>query len=59
MDLYINITDENGDLLGSVNIWQDGSDSGGAREICDWLEDNYSTEPTPAPELVEAHNENI
>jgi len=46
MDLYIKITDENGELLQSVNIYQDGSDSDGALEIKDWLDDNYSTEPS-------------
>ena len=45
MDLYIKITDENGDLLESVNIYQDGSDSEGAREIKDWIDENYSTDP--------------
>ena len=41
MDLYITITDENGDVLRRINIWQDGSDSQGAEEIGDWLLDEY------------------
>ena len=46
MDLYIKITNENGDELEQVNIYQDGSDAEGAKEIREWLEDNYSTDPT-------------
>ena len=40
------MTDENGTLLESVNIYQDGSDSEGATEIRAWLENNYSTDPS-------------
>jgi len=46
VDIYINITDENGLLLETVNIYQDGSDAEGAKEIRDWLEENYSTDPS-------------
>lgn len=41
MDLYITITDENGDSLRRVNIWQDGSDREGADEIADWVLEEY------------------
>ncbi len=51
MDLYIKITDENGDLRESVNVYQDGSDSEGAKEIRDWLEHTYRTDPDHAAPL--------
>jgi len=41
MDLYIKITDENGDTLRLVNIWTDGSDSECAEEITEWITENY------------------
>jgi hypothetical protein len=41
MDLYITITDENGDELRKVNVWQDGSDSEGANQIADWVLKTY------------------
>lgn len=43
MDLRIQITDENGDVLGETTIYQDGSDSEGTEEILQWIEQNYST----------------
>lgn len=41
MDIYVTITDENGDCLNCVNIYQDGSDSEGAEEIVEWLLNGY------------------
>ena len=46
MDLTITIKDENGEVLESTNIYQDGSDSEGAKEVILWIEDNYSTDPS-------------
>jgi len=37
MDLYIRISDENGDVLRCINIYEDGSDSEAANEIADDL----------------------
>jgi hypothetical protein len=36
-DIYIRISDENGDTINVVNIYEDGSDSEYAEEIVDWL----------------------
>lgn len=44
MDLRINITDENGELLERVVIYQDGSDSEGAKCIVEWIEHNFETD---------------
>lgn len=41
MDLYITITDENGDILRCVNIYQDGSDSEVANEIANDLLNDF------------------
>ena len=41
MDLYISITDENGDVLQDVNIYCDGSDSEGADNIVKMVTDAY------------------
>jgi len=45
MDLYIRITDENGDELQLINVCQDGSDSMGALTIVDYILDNFKVEP--------------
>ena len=45
MDLYITITDENGDQLERLNVYQDGSDSEGAADIADYIASKYSLEP--------------
>lgn len=37
-DIYIRISDENGDTLHVVNIYEEGSDSEYADEIVNWLE---------------------
>tara|TARA_R110000851_G_scaffold78707_4_gene173620 strand:+ start:1149 stop:1511 length:363 start_codon:yes stop_codon:yes gene_type:complete len=42
MDLYVNITDENGDALGHVNIYRDGSDSEGAANIVNMINNAYA-----------------
>ena len=44
MDLKIEISDENGDTLQTVQIYQDGSDSEGAKKIRDWIEANFDVE---------------
>lgn len=45
MDLRIQISDENDEVLGEVTIYQDGSDSEGTEEIIQWIEQNYQTDP--------------
>lgn len=44
MDLYITISDENGDVLDNINIYQNGSDVEGANAIREWIENNYTVE---------------
>ncbi len=43
MDLRVNITDEDGVLLERVVIYQDGSDSEGAKQIVEMIEQRYET----------------
>ncbi len=44
MDLKILITDENDDTLYELQIYQDGSDSEGAKEIHDFICKNFDVE---------------
>lgn len=44
MDLKVSITDENNDILQTVQIYQDGSDGEGAKKIRDWIENTFDTE---------------
>jgi hypothetical protein len=42
MDLYITISDENGDVLRDINIYRDGSDSEGADNIINMIREAYA-----------------
>jgi hypothetical protein len=44
MDLKIKITDENGETLQSVSIYQDGGDYDGAQKIADYIAANFKVE---------------
>lgn len=44
MDLQVDICDENGDILQTVTIYQDGSDSEGAKQIRDWIVATFDTD---------------
>ena len=41
MDLTVTITDENGDVLGSHNVYRDGSDSEGAASMIDVIKHRF------------------
>lgn len=43
MDLRISITDDQGDQLGYIEVYQDGSDSEGAEKIRELIRDNFKT----------------
>jgi hypothetical protein len=43
VDLYVTVTDENGDELGQVNIYQDGSDSEATEAILNSIRKDFST----------------
>jgi hypothetical protein len=38
-DIYIRISDGDGETISAMNIWADGSDYEYAREISDWIEE--------------------
>lgn len=46
MDLLVRITDENGDELNRVNVYQDGSDSEGANKIVALVAANFQIDGT-------------
>lgn len=44
MDLRITITDENGDALEDITVYQDGSDSEGAKRIVEMIAGEFQVE---------------
>lgn len=44
MDLKVDISDENGDVLATIKIYQDGSDSVGTNRIRNWIMGHFDTD---------------
>lgn len=44
MDLRITIRDENEEILKTINVYQDGSDSRGVERIVEFIEENFEIE---------------
>ena len=44
MDLRVTITDENGTELGTIVVYQDGSDAEGTMKIIDWIRHNFTVD---------------
>ena len=46
VDLTVTITDENGESLGSVTIYEDGSDAEATTRIIQWINEEFTVDET-------------
>lgn len=53
MDLRISITDENGDRLRLVVVYQDGSDSEGAEQIATMIAEKFDIDEELSESVIE------
>ena len=53
MDIWIKISDENGDVLREFNVYKDGSDSEGSDDIAKFLKNQFGMDNVTESDYVE------